>query len=133
MRGPGGAVFLAAEAGGAEALDVGVGARVLGGRAGWRLAPDDPDPIELGEVDDGGDEVARLEAQVAHQRPQPHRAAAAVDVAEDVAPLARGTGGFDGIVGHGPELSAASVRGDKVARYSRRCCDGGDKFLRLMM
>jgi hypothetical protein len=31
-------------------------------------------------------------------------------------------------VGHGPELSAASVRGDKGARYSRPCCGGGDKF-----
>jgi hypothetical protein len=104
------------EAGGAEALDVGVEARVLGGRAGRRLAPDDLDPIELGEVGDGGDEVARLEAQVAHQGLEPHRAAAAVEVAEDVARLARGTGGVDGVVGHGPEFNSASVRGDKVAR-----------------
>ena len=63
-------------------------------------------------------EVARLEAQVAHQGPETHRAAAAVEVAEDVARLARGAGECDGIVGHGPEFSAASVRGDKVARYS---------------
>ena len=64
MRGPGGAVFLAAGAGGAEAVDVGQGARLLDGRAGWRLAPDDGDPIEFGEVGDGGDEVARVWADL---------------------------------------------------------------------
>ena len=66
--------------------------------------PDDGDPIELGEVGDGGDEVARLEAQVAHQGHEPHRPAAAVEVAEDVARLARGVGGVHGVVGHGCSL-----------------------------
>ena len=47
--------------------------------------------------------------------------AAPSSVAEDVARSVRARrGGRDGVVGHGPELSAASAGGDKVARYSRR-------------
>src|SRR2546423_5204554 len=68
IRRPGGAILLAAEAGGDETLDIGEGAQFLVGCDGRRFAPDDGDPIALGELDDGVDEALLIDPKSPQQR-----------------------------------------------------------------
>jgi hypothetical protein len=113
--GPGGAVFAAAEAGGDEAVDVGVGAwAIVVGCAGRGGAPDDRDPIALGKLGDGRDEHGGLETQVAHDGRQAHAAAASREVGEQAVGLWWKMVAVGGIVGHGlriPRLRMAGIRG----------------------